>query len=122
MMTRAMVRPRACEQMAADPDEVLLWITCAGDPTDHQVSATELARGSARGSYLAVCGQVVHAASLTAPPTRRCLACCAARLVESRVAPAVPDGDRRRDRRGCNALHRWLVNRCLMPPAGAGVR
>jgi hypothetical protein len=121
-MTGALVRPGVAEQPADEADHVQLWITCALDDLDHQISDAELARGSARGSYLAVCGHVVFATSMTASPGRRCLACCAARLVDSRVAPVIPDGDRRRARRGCNGRHRWLVTRCLTPAAGAGAR
>jgi hypothetical protein len=122
-MTRALVRPRVAEQPFTEQDDVQLWITSVVDDLDHQVSDAELARGSVRGSYLAVCGHVVLAASMTAPPARRCLACCAARLVESAVAPVVPDGDRRRARRGCNARHRWLVTRCLTATTtGGGAR
>lgn len=121
-MTRAIVRPGVAERPSDEADDLRLWITSVLDGLDHQVSGAELARGSVRGSYLAVCGHVVLASSMTAPPGRRCLACCAARLVESRVAPVILDGDRRRARRGCKARHRWLVTRCLTPATGGGAR
>jgi hypothetical protein len=77
-----------------------------------------MTRGREHGCYLAVCGHLVLAAALTAPPARRCLSCCAVGLAESRVAPPVPAGDRRRARRGCNARYRWLVSRCHQSLAG----
>ena len=53
------------------------WVTSTNDDedgrTDHAVPEEELAAGS--GRYAAVCGAVVHPASLTTPPGWQCERC-----------------------------------------------
>lgn len=108
---------RGSDTNAAPADVGLRSLTCGVDGQTHDVLGEHWARGLASGQYLALCGQVVVAASLLDPPGPRCLSCEAVRLEQSPVAPAVSDGDQRSAWRRRN---RWLVARCQQSWAGGG--
>lgn len=55
----------------------ITWMTCGNDGYEHAVNDEGMTAGyrQRRGLYGAVCGHVVTAQALVAPPGRRC-ACC----------------------------------------------
>lgn len=59
--------------MSRRGDARLTWLTCAVDRVDHAITDEDLVRGS--GSYRALCGATVWAASLASPPAGRCGTC-----------------------------------------------
>jgi len=57
------------------PDQIIIMLTSAVDGVDHAVTDEEMGAGRASGTYVALCGARVPAASLTAPPAQSCPPC-----------------------------------------------
>lgn len=68
----------------AGPRREQVWMTCSADGHDHMVDERRIVHGS--GRFPAVCGHVVLAASLAAPPGAACPGCLA--VARSPARPA----------------------------------
>jgi hypothetical protein len=73
---------------ASDEPATVITVTCLGDGRAHAVPDTELSLAASQdGTYRAVCGHVVTAASMVEPDGKPCRQCSEAR---ERRAPASP--------------------------------
>lgn len=101
-----------CVSKAPSADSVtrIWWLLSTADGLDHGVSEAAFAAGIAEGTgeYLAISGEVLTAAALTAPPGRRCPSCVAAAHAAApapRPCQSPATSHRRRSRAG---LLRWF--------------